>query len=108
MGFYSCGTKCKPCMPPCQACTSETNCLDCGNPSNGTFYYNNSCRPCEYPCENCTSLTNCVTCGYEPEKRVQNSTCNCLTGYYEVGYECIECTPPCIRCASYSVCYDCN
>lgn len=100
IGFYSCGTKCKECIEPCTVCTSETNCLDCGSGDNGKFFYMGTCRRCEYPCENCSSLTRCLTCGYEPEKRVNSSTCPCKVGYYELGYVCMLCEYPCIRCTS--------
>lgn len=108
MGYYECGTKCKPCIPPCKACTSETNCIDCNNVSSGTFYYDDFCRPCEYPCATCLNLDTCLTCGYGPDKRVESGTCPCKDGYYEIGYECAECIPPCLRCDSPTVCYDCN
>lgn len=82
-GYYECGTKCKKCIEPCKACTSETNCIDCNNAITGTFYHESNCKPCNYPCETCVDDTTCIKCGYDGELRNDNGVCDCIDGYYE-------------------------
>lgn len=89
---------CTPCISPCLACRSSSQCLSC---STGWFllgntcqtscpsgYYSNntlnSCVACQYPCATCDfSASNCTSCSLGfLDKSNGNCVMSCSAGYF--------------------------
>lgn len=93
---------CVACMYTCATCTDATSCVTCGPnrisdvaggcPCVDYYYeYNGVCVPCHYSCQKCTysgQYFNCMACDsamHRGPALPNNSTCNCTTGYQDVG-----------------------
>ncbi|EAR90268.2 zinc finger lsd1 subclass family protein (macronuclear) [Tetrahymena thermophila SB210] len=93
-------SSCLPCsqfLNGCLVCSSQTNCLKCGqnlilyqgqcistcDQSKGLYTFNNQCKNCVSPCIQCTSATNCILCG---------------DGFILSGSACVPCNQQCQTC----------
>ncbi|CAK67807.1 unnamed protein product (macronuclear) [Paramecium tetraurelia] len=124
-GYFDSGVQeCQKCHYSCLSCNSFQNCLSCINQSvsNRVLYLNSciclpgyyddgfsaNCKKCDYQCLTCISQSyQCTSC---PQTRNLQQNCDCLNGYYEVGYaQCSKCDANCFRCSkSPTQCIECN
>lgn len=116
-GYFTNGTLCSACVPPCLTCTTATLCLTCNNSTifyalnssciSGcpTAYYNSSgnCTLCLAPCLTCTTVSSCSSC---LTNFLYNNSCvnasACPAGTYgnTTTNVCENCQAPCITCFS--------
>lgn len=84
--------------------------MDCDSAVTGLYadYDTGACLNCVYPCLTCTSPNYCLSCGYDFEKRVNDYSCRCSTGWWDDGSECRACLAPCSDCDSETFCNYCD
>ena len=101
--LVSADSLCVACHYSCATCTTGTSCVTC--PTNKVldpntnfcvcidYYYelNQVCVACHYSCQKCVysgQYYNCIKCDANMHRgppTPNNSTCDCLTGYRDVG-----------------------
>jgi len=104
--YFSEGSECIKCEPPCNQCTDQTHCLSCLDPNNmyiseygecvckdpqayfddlekicicndGYFMRNSACFSCPDTCRTCEDNENCTSCVDEYHMNLDNGTCSC-------------------------------
>lgn len=131
------------CPGYCTACSNDNFCTGCiasyyRTLNNGSCVCSSysldmsavnvlTCMACYPTCETCASplaSTACLTCNLAKDHRTflaSNSTCNCVSGYYEianlntlyvnylyVGAPCLACHYTCATCSASASCATCN
>lgn len=107
---------CTPCVSPCLACSSATNCTTC---INGKFLFNhtciascptgtaiqnsvtNTCDPCDSNCLTCSILTtNCTSCNASLLLYLGQCRVSCPAPLVPHNGTCASCDPNCQTCVN--------
>jgi hypothetical protein len=130
LGYYDDGVSpiCPKCDITCKTCSGGTasDCTSCDSvffrtfyinscPCNDGYYHNSiaTCAVCSYTCKTCSGsgTLKCLTCENAKFRYIQSdSSCQCMTGYYDNGtsselcsnchYSCYTCTTTAFKCLS--------
>ncbi|EAR93472.3 hypothetical protein TTHERM_00423410 (macronuclear) [Tetrahymena thermophila SB210] len=103
-GYIDVNGDCQQCPSNCNVCTSQAICSQCSQ-----SYYLTVQQTCVSGCPQTfipdSTSKRCI-CG--ANRKLQNQSCPCNTGYIDVNGDCQQCLSNCDVCTSQAVCSQCS